>query len=47
MTASEELNEAIRGCLTTLNDRVTRHLGASRRALFEDVERGALWASPW
>ncbi len=37
-----ELNEAIRGCLTTLNNRVSRHLGASRRALFDEVERAAL-----
>ncbi len=29
-----ELNAAIRDCVTALNDRVSRHLGASRRALF-------------
>jgi transposase len=40
------LNEAIRGCLTTLNERVTRHLGASRRKLFDEVERGALKPLP-
>jgi transposase len=28
-----ELNDAIRDCVTTLNERVTRHLGASRRTL--------------
>lgn len=37
-----ELNEAIAACLMTLNARVSRHLGASRRALFDEVERGAL-----
>ena len=30
-----ELNEAIRGLVAQINDRVTRHLGTSRRALFE------------
>jgi hypothetical protein len=34
-----ELNDAIRDCVTTLNERVTRHLGASRRMLFEDGSR--------
>jgi transposase len=33
-----ELNDAIRDCVTTLNVRVTRHLGASRLMLFEDIE---------
>ncbi len=28
-----ELNDAIRDCVTTLNDKVSRHLGATRRAL--------------
>ena len=37
-----ELNAAIRELLDQLNDRVTRHLGASRRALFEELERNAL-----
>jgi transposase len=37
-----ELNEAIRACVCDLNNRVSRHLGASRRALFEEVERAAL-----
>ena len=41
-----ELNAAIRECLTTLNDRVTRHLGASRRGLFESLECSALQALP-
>ena len=41
-----ELNVAIRDCLTTLNERVTRHLGASRRALFDQVERSALTPLP-
>jgi hypothetical protein len=34
-----ELNDAVRDCVTTLNERASRHLGASRRALFDDVER--------
>ena len=34
-----EINEAIRELLCRLNGRVTRHLGASRRALFEELER--------
>jgi hypothetical protein len=29
-----DLNAAIRDCVTTLNDRPSRHLGTSRRALF-------------
>jgi transposase len=37
-----ELNAAIRELVVALNDRVTRHLGASRRQLFEDLERPAL-----
>jgi transposase len=41
-----ELNEAIRDLLDRLNGRVTRHLGASRRALFEDLERPALKSLP-
>jgi len=41
-----ELNEAIRELTERLNDRVTRHLGASRRKLFEDVERAALRPLP-
>ena len=41
-----ELNEAIAELVTALNNRVTRHLGASRRALFDDVERSALKRLP-
>jgi transposase len=41
-----ELNDAIRDCVTTLNERVTRHLGASRRMLFDDVERTTLKPLP-
>ena len=41
-----ELNDAIRDCVTTLNERVTRHLGASRRMLFEDIERPMLKPLP-
>jgi transposase len=41
-----ELNEAIRVLTERLNDRVTRHLGSSRRKLFEEVERTALRPLP-
>jgi transposase len=41
-----ELNEAIRACVTDLNNRPSRHLGASRRALFEEVEHSALKPLP-
>jgi transposase len=41
-----ELNEAIAELVTALNNRVTRHLGASRQALFDDVERSALKRLP-
>jgi len=41
-----ELNAAIRELVTQLNDRVTRHLGTSRRALFEEIERPALKKMP-
>jgi transposase len=40
------LNEAISSCVTVLNDRATRHLGASRRALFEALDRPALKPLP-
>jgi transposase len=40
------LNEAIGDCLGVLNSRVSRHLGASRRALLEEVERPALKSLP-
>ena len=41
-----ELNVAIRELVTALNDRVTRHLGASRRMLFEELERSELKPLP-
>ena len=41
-----ELNVAIAECLATLNDRRSRHLGASRRELFEGLECGVLKGLP-
>jgi len=41
-----ELNAAIRELVDKLNNRVTRHLGASRRALFDALDRPALKALP-
>ena len=41
-----ELNDAIRELVAKLNDRVTRHLGASRRSLFETIERATLKPLP-
>jgi transposase len=41
-----ELNAAILELVTQLNARVTRHLGASRRALFDEIERPALKKLP-
>jgi len=41
-----ELNAAILELVTQLNARVTRHLGASRRALFDEIERLALKKLP-
>ena len=41
-----DLNDAIRDGVTALNERVTRHLGTSRRDLFERIERPALRALP-
>jgi transposase len=41
-----ELNAAIRDCVEQINNRVTRHLGASRRSLFEQIERSALKKLP-
>src|SRR5215475_9432647 len=41
-----ELNAAIRDCVEQINNRVTRHLGSSRRSLFEQVERAALKSLP-
>jgi len=41
-----ELNVAIRELIDKLNNRVTRHLGASRRALFEELDQPVLKALP-
>ena len=41
-----ELNAAIAIEVAALNARVTRHLGASRKALFEELERSALKPLP-
>ena len=41
-----ELNGAIRELTTDLNNRPMRHLGTTRRALFETVECGALLDMP-
>jgi transposase len=41
-----ELNAAIRDLVVQLNNRVTRHLGKSRRVLFEEIERPALKVLP-
>jgi transposase len=41
-----ELNTAIRELLGRLNDKVTRHLGASRRELFEQLDKPALKSLP-
>jgi len=41
-----ELNASIRGLLDGINAKVTRHLGASRRDLFEQLERSALKPLP-
>jgi transposase len=40
------LNAAIAELVAQINNRVSRHLGASRRALFEDLERAALKPLP-
>jgi transposase len=40
------LNVAIAELVAQINNRVSRHLGASRRALFEEVERSALKQLP-
>lgn len=42
----EELNAAIRPLLEQLNTKVTRHLGASRRQLFEQLDKPALKPLP-
>ncbi len=41
-----ELNQAIREELTKLNAKASKHLGASRRQLFEDLDRPALKPLP-
>jgi transposase len=41
-----DLNAAIHDCTTELNARVSRHLGASRARLFEDLERPVLKPLP-
>jgi transposase len=41
-----ELNDAIRVCVNDLNVHHSRHLGASRRALFESIDRAALKKLP-
>jgi transposase len=41
-----EINAAIRDLVTQLNARVTRHLGTSRCALFDEIERPMLKALP-
>ena len=41
-----ELNGAIRELIVDLNDRPMRHLGTTRRALFEAIERDTLLAMP-
>jgi transposase len=41
-----ELNAAIAELVTQINNRLSRHLGASRRALFEELERPALKPLP-
>lgn len=41
-----DLNTAIAVEVAALNARVTRHLGTSRKALFEDIEKPALKALP-
>jgi len=41
-----ELNQAMAELLEDLNGRVTRHLGASRRQLFEELDRPALKSLP-
>ena len=42
----DEINAAIRELVAQLNDRVTRHLGTSRRSLFDELERPALKKLP-
>jgi transposase len=42
----EDVNAAIRPLLDRLNDKVSRHLGASRRQLFEQLDKHALKPLP-
>jgi transposase len=42
----EDVNAAIRPLLDRLNDKVSRHLGASRRQLFEQLDKPALKPLP-
>ena len=44
--ALSTLNAAIAELAAQINDRVSRHLGASRRALFEEIERSTLKPLP-
>ena len=41
-----ELNAAVADCVSTLNERKSRHLGASRRELFEKIEQSTLKSLP-
>jgi hypothetical protein len=41
-----DLPDAICDCVTALNERVTQHLGTSRRALFDEIERPVLTPRP-
>lgn len=45
-TSLAELNAAIRDLLERFNNRRTRHLGSSRRELFDEIERHALQSLP-
>jgi len=42
----EDVNAAIRPLLDQLNDKVSRHLGASRRQLLEQLDKPALKPLP-
>jgi len=45
-TSLPELNAAIKELLEQMNDKITRHLGASRRELFEQLDKPALKPLP-
>ena len=45
-TSLAEMNEAIAECLEILNNRKMKHIGKSRRELFEEVDRPALRPPP-